>query len=94
MKKRFEHIKLLSPLGATLYNLLMVYVVYFIARIAYLLENWSYFSPNLSFGHIMEMLAGGLVFDTSAILVTNIPYTVMMLFPLHQKETKNLPASQ
>jgi phosphoglycerol transferase MdoB-like AlkP superfamily enzyme len=88
MKKRFEHIKLLSPLGATLYNLLMVYVVYFIARIAYLLENWSYFSPNLSFGHIMEMLAGGLVFDTSAILVTNIPYTVMMLFPLHQKETK------
>ena len=88
MKKRIEHIKLLSPLGATLYNLLMVYVVYFIARIAYLLENWSYFSPNLSFGHIMEMLAGGLVFDTSAILVTNIPYTVMMLFPLHQKETK------
>ena len=88
MKKRFEHIKLLSPLGATLYNLLMVYVVYFIARIAYLLENWSYFSPNLSFGHIMEMLAGGLVFDTSAILVTNIPYIVMMLFPLHQKETK------
>ena len=87
MKKRFEHIKLLSPLGATLYNLLMVYVVYFIARIAYLLENWSYFSPNLSFGHIMEMLAGGLVFDTSAILVTNIPYFVMMLFPLHQKET-------
>ena len=88
MKKRFEHIKLLSPLGATLYNLLMVYVVYFIACIAYLLENWSYFSPNLSFGHIMEMLAGGLVFDTSAILVTNIPYIVMMLFPLHQKETK------
>lgn len=88
MKKRIEHIKLLSPLGATLYNLLMVYVVYFIARIAYLLENWSYFSPNLSFGHIMEMLAGGLVFDTSAILVTNIPYIVMMLFPLHQKETK------
>jgi phosphoglycerol transferase MdoB-like AlkP superfamily enzyme len=88
MKKRFEHIKLLSPLGATLYNLLMVYVVYFIARIAYLLENWSYFSPNLSFGHIMEMLAGGLVFDTSAILVTNIPYIVIMLFPLHQKETK------
>ena len=87
MKKRFEHIKLLSPLGATLYNLLMVYVVYFIARIAYLLENWSYFSPNLSFGHIMEMLAGGLVFDTSAILVTNIPYIVMMLFPIHQKET-------
>jgi phosphoglycerol transferase MdoB-like AlkP superfamily enzyme len=36
----------------------------------------------------MEMLGGGLVFDTSAILVTNIPYIVLMLFPLHQKETR------
>ena len=34
----------------------------------------------------MEMLGGGLVFDTSAILVTNIPYIVMMLIPWHKKE--------
>jgi hypothetical protein len=32
------------------------------------------------------MLRGGLVFDTSAILVTNIPYIVLMLFPIHYKE--------
>ena len=87
MKKRLEKIQLLSPLGVTLLNLLIVYAIYFIARIAYLLENWSYFSQNLSFGHLMEMLGGGLVFDTSAILVTNIPYIVLMLFPLHLKET-------
>ena len=88
MKKQLEKIQLLSPLGITLYNLLMAYVVYFIARMVYLLENWSYFSQNLSFSHLMEMLAGGLVFDTSAILVTNIPYIVLMLFPLHLKETR------
>jgi arylsulfatase A-like enzyme len=35
----------------------------------------------------MEMLGGGLVFDTSAILVTNIPYIVLMLLPIHYKET-------
>jgi phosphoglycerol transferase MdoB-like AlkP superfamily enzyme len=35
----------------------------------------------------MEMMRGALVFDTSAILVTNIPYFVLMLFPLHFKET-------
>ena len=35
----------------------------------------------------MEMMRGALVFDTSAILVTNIPYIVLMLFPLHFKET-------
>ena len=81
-----NNVKLLSPLGATLYNLLMAYVVYFIARMAYWLENWSYFSQGMTVGRMMEIFSGGLVFDTSAILVTNIPYIVLMLFPLHLKE--------
>ncbi len=76
-----------AALIATLANLLLVYVVYFLARIIYMLENWSYFSLDMTPSHFMEMLGGGLVFDTSAILVTNIPYIVMMLFPLHYKET-------
>lgn len=77
-----------APLIATIFNLLMVYIVYFIARIVYLLVNYSYFEQGLSFGHLMEILAGGLVFDTSAILVTNIPYIVLMLLPWHGKETR------
>ena len=86
--KKFQRMGLFSPIVVTLFNLLIAYVVYFMARITYLLENWSYFSQNLSFGHLIEILSGGLVFDTSAILVTNIPYIVLMLFPLHQKETR------
>ena len=77
----------MTPLAVTLYNLLLVYVVYFLARIIYLLENWSYLAKGLTFPHLMEMLGGGLVFDTSAILVTNIPYIVLMLLPIHYKET-------
>ena len=73
-----------SPLVATLANILLAYVVYFVARIAYLLDNWSYFSNSLS----KEVMQGGLVFDTAAILVTNIPYIVLMLLPLHWKETR------
>lgn len=88
MKKYPKRLKLLhayiAPLLALLLNLLLAYVVYFIARIAYLLDNWSYFSESLSW----EIWQGGLVFDTSAILVTNIPYIVLMLFPLHWKECK------
>ena len=78
-------------LVAVVYNLLLAYVVYFIARVAYLLDNWSYFVSSagedgrapiiLSW----EMWKGGLVFDTSAILVTNAPYIVLMLLPLHWK---------
>ena len=71
---------------AVLCNLLIAYGAYFLARIIYFFENYSFFAQNLSFSHLMEMLGGGLVFDTSAILVTNIPYIVMMLFPLHLKE--------
>ena len=77
---------LLAPLAAVLCNLLTVYAAYFLARLVYLTENWSYFAPGLTGRHLMEMLAGGLVFDTSAILVTNIPYVVLMLLPLHWKE--------
>ena len=66
----------------------MAYVLYFIARIAYLLENWSYFSSGLTSSHLMEMLNGGLLFDTSAIMLTNSLYVVMMLLPLHQLTTK------
>ena len=88
-KMNTPRLGLLSPLAATVCNLLLLYVVYFVARISYLLVNYSYFSQNLSFGHLMEMLGGGLVFDTSAILVTNIPYIVLMLLPWHGKETKD-----
>lgn len=82
-----KRLGLLSPLAATLCNLLIAYGAYFLARVIYFCENYSFFSQGLSFSYIMEMMRGALVFDTSAILVTNIPYFVLMLFPLHFKET-------
>ena len=64
---------------ATLCNLLLAYAVYMLARIVFLLENYSYFSQGLTFSHLMEMFGGGLMFDTTAILVTHIPYILFML---------------
>ena len=84
----FKRLGLLSPLVATCYNLLLAYALYFIARIVYLLENWSDFSPNLTSSHLLEMLSGGLLFDTSAIMLTNSLYIVLMLLPLHQLATQ------
>ncbi|MBO7538416.1 MAG: LTA synthase family protein [Prevotella sp.] len=83
-----KRLGLLAPLGAMLGNLAIAYVLYFLARIIYLLVNYSYFEQGLTFSHLMEMLGGGLVFDTSAILVTNIPYIILMLLPWHRKENK------
>ena len=79
---------LLAPLAATILNLMMVYVTYFLARLIYLAVNYSYFSQGLTFDHLIEMFGGGLVFDTSAILVTNSLYIVLMLLPWHQKENR------
>ena len=79
---------LLTPLATTIYNLMLAYVVYFLARVLYLVLNYSYFAVDMTYGHLLELFLGGLVFDTSAILVTNIPYIVLMLLPWHGKETR------
>lgn len=79
--------KIYSPLLALIWNLLLVYVVYQIARLAYLFENWSYFSDGLTRSHVWELFQGSLFFDTSAILYSNSLYTLLMLFPLYMKET-------
>ena len=69
----------LSPIGTVLWNLGMAYVVYFIARLVFLMTNYSFYEGHLAFPHLMEMLGGGLVFDTAAILVTNSLYIVILL---------------
>ena len=83
LPKRYQ---LLTPLAVIVCNLLLAYAVYFLARIIYLTINYSYFYQDLTLVHLFELLGAGLVFDTSAILVTNIPYIVLMLLPWHGKE--------
>lgn len=74
-----------SPLALCV-NLLLVYVCFWLCRVVFLLVNRSYFT-DLTFSHLVELFKGGLMFDTSAILYTNILYIILMLIPLHYKET-------
>ena len=87
MTKIRRKLLLLAPLGATIYNLMLAYAAYFLARILFLIINYSYFSIDMTYRHLWELLSGGLVFDTSAILITNSLYIVLMLLPWHGKET-------
>ena len=68
-----------QPLLAMCCNLLLAYALYFIARLVFLMTNYSFYEGHLAFPHLMEMLGGGLVFDTAAILVTHIPYIAILL---------------
>ena len=69
-------------------NLAWAYVVYFVCRLVYAWENWSVLGGNFTSGKWMDVLKGGCLFDTSAIMYTNALYMLMMLFPLHYKENK------
>ncbi|MBR6432178.1 MAG: LTA synthase family protein, partial [Muribaculaceae bacterium] len=76
---------LLAPVWAVIVNLLMVYVIYALARLVYLGLNWSLLSPALQ-GSLTDLIKGSLQFDTSAIAYTNMLWVVLMLLPLHLKE--------
>jgi phosphoglycerol transferase MdoB-like AlkP superfamily enzyme len=80
-----KYLKLLWPLTAVLLNLLLAYAVYFIARVVFLAENWSLYADNLNAAHLTEMMRGGVMFDTTAILYTNALWVVMSLLPLWLK---------
>ncbi len=69
-------------------NMVLVYVVYAICRLVFLAVNWGMFSETMSWSAFGEILHGAWFFDTSAILYTNALYALLMLFPIHYKETK------
>lgn len=77
-----------GPLVAVVLNLFIAYGAYFIARVAYLLENYSIFMQGLDKQGLVDAFKGGLMFDSSAIMYTLVLYIVLMLFPLHFKENK------
>ena len=71
-----------------LLNLIIIYIAYGICRVAFVMENWGLFASDFQWGSVPEMLHGAWMFDTSAILYTNVLYALLMLIPLHYKEMR------
>ena len=80
-------LKSLQPMFALVVNLVLAYLVYFVARIAFLFENYSFFKAGLDISHLWQLFRGGLMFDTSAIVYSNALYILLILFPIWVKET-------
>lgn len=76
-----------TPTGSAVANLAMAYVAMMLTRIAFFMVNWSCFAPYMTCGGTWNMFRGALVFDTSALLYVNALYLLLLLFPLHLKET-------
>lgn len=71
-----------------LLNLIIIYIAYGICRVAFVIENWGLFASDFQWSSVPEMLHGAWMFDTSAILYTNVLYALLMLIPLHYKEVR------
>ena len=71
-----------------LLNLIIIYIAYGICRVAFVIENWGLFASDFQWSSVPEMLHGAWMFDTSAILYTNVLYALLMLIPLHFKEMR------
>ena len=68
-------------------NLLLVYLLYMLCRVVYVMEFWDLYSAGWSQLSLGSLIAGGLRFDTSAILYTNLLYILLVLVPLPRRWT-------
>ena len=62
-------------------NVLLVMVLYTISRLFFYWVNIDLY-PNVSTNHLIEMLAGGVRFDLTALLYLNSLYLLLVLLPL------------
>ena len=75
----------LAPVWAVVWNLFLVYLTYWVARLVFYGMNRELLSPALD-NSWTDLLCGSLLFDTSAIVYTNALWILLMLLPLHWKE--------
>ncbi len=65
-------------------RLLLVYLMYFVCRMVFFAYNYSTLGIN-SLDTFLQILKGGLVFDTSGILYVNIIVMIMHLLPIRSR---------
>ena len=76
----------LASVVAFVWNLLLAYIIYALCRIAYVWLNWSSVSEGFNALSLQSLVQGSFIFDTSAILYTNVLYALLMLLPFRFAE--------
>lgn len=81
LTKYFTEIELRKNLYLLLiWRFILVMILFSICRVAFYLINKGYF-PNTSFSGMMRLMRGGIVFDITAVLYTNLLYFFLFLVP-------------
>src|SRR4051812_46977139 len=61
-------------------RILLLFALYTFCRLLFLIFNLSYFRED-SFSSILKLFFFGLRFDTTSIVITNIPFLVLSILP-------------
>ncbi len=65
---------------ATACNILLMMAIYMLSRFVFYWVNISFF-PDITFSEMLTICLGGLKFDLSAVLYTNLLYLLLMIVP-------------
>lgn len=69
-------------------NFLLLYICYAVCRAIFLAINMQYIAGDMHGMHFWwNIVKGSFIFDTATIFYCNIPYLLLVLLPLHYKET-------
>ncbi len=80
-KKYFYDIELQRNLYLLLiWRFFIVMALFSVSRVAFYLINRGYF-PNTTFEGMLKLMSGGIIFDTTAVLYTNLLYIFLFLIP-------------
>lgn len=75
-----------NVLAALVWNIVPAYAALALCRVIFVAVNYELYADSLATADLQTMLIGALRFDTSAVCYLNIPYILLLLFPLHCKE--------
>ena len=75
----------LQPLGAAAFNLCGVLIVYTLLRLLFFEANRAFF-PAVTAGEFARLCLYGLRFDLTSVLYLSLPYLLMALLPLPQRQ--------
>lgn len=79
-KKLFKDIGFSNYYLLVIWRLVLAYIIYSLCRLVFLIYNFDLLQP-MQWADVWNIFRGGLMFDTTAILYTNILYLVLAFLP-------------
>ncbi|MGN1246434.1 MAG: LTA synthase family protein [Muribaculaceae bacterium] len=76
-----------SRLGSLVCNVVIAFAVMMLARVLFFVTNIGCFVDYLSWQLVADVLRGALLFDASAMVYVNAIYVLLVLLPVHSKES-------